>query len=567
MPPPNSLPDPWYYLPNFEFALDWIGQRYADLLQHHERAFIDEFGRMPRPAKALLVRMIMRKGDLFRLSKLRCVEIGDTQEAVQDIMANGWVDAAPLIDIQELCSLLTKKEVALLFGAELERAGLLSSTKATQLAHLQTQHVDAQTSPDWLAGGADAPLDCAALATDCIYKVNVGPLCERFRLMFFGNLRQDWTEFVLADLGMFRYEPVPFPLSSRAFQTSLEVDDYTHLHRCKEQLEQHSGRDDLAGILQAVPSNPYDNAWLETRRAKLLFQIGRHLERHEAWNEALDCYERSIAPGARARRVRVLDRAGHHEAAWKLAVDIAAAPAHEAEAQCIQRMMPRLRRRCGHAAAQRSVGAPLARDDLTLPAPAIAERVESEVLRHLWQPDAPAYYVENTLINSLFGLLCWDAIFAAIPGAFFHPFQQGPADLARSDFTLRRQAAFDTALAKLSSQRYIDAISTNFYAKQGIQSPFVAWHVMTPELLQQALHCIPATHLEAIFRRLLLDVHGNRSGLPDLIQFWPDERRYRMVEVKGPGDRLQDNQIRWLEFCHARNIPVSVCYVKRELAA
>jgi hypothetical protein len=86
-------------------------------------------------------------------------------------------------------------------------------------------------------------------------------------------------------------------------------------------------------------------------------------------------------------------------------------------------------------------------------------------------------------------------------------------------------------------------------------------------LLQHALHCIPATHLEAIFRRLLLDVHGNRSGLPDLIQFWPDERRYRMVEVKGPGDRLQDNQIRWLDFCHARDIPVSVCYVKRELAA
>ena len=33
----------------------------------------------------------------------------------------------------------------------------------------------------------------------------VGDLCERLRLMFFGNLRQDWSEFVLADLGVFKY--------------------------------------------------------------------------------------------------------------------------------------------------------------------------------------------------------------------------------------------------------------------------------------------------------------------------------------------------------------------------
>jgi hypothetical protein len=34
-----------------------------------------------------------------------------------------------------------------------------------------------------------------------------------------------------------------------------------------------------------------------------------------------------------------------------------------------------------------------------------------------------------------------------------------------------------------------------------------------------------------------------------------------LIEVKGPGDRLQDNQIRWLSFCVAREIPVCVCKV------
>lgn len=31
-------------------------------------------------------------------------------------------------------------------------------------------------------------------------------LCDRLRLMFFGNLHQDWSEFVLADLGIYTYE-------------------------------------------------------------------------------------------------------------------------------------------------------------------------------------------------------------------------------------------------------------------------------------------------------------------------------------------------------------------------
>ncbi len=32
--------------------------------------------------------------------------------------------------------------------------------------------------------------------------------------------------------------------------------------------------------------------------------------------------------------------------------------------------------------------------------------------------------------------------------------------------------------------------------------------------------------------------------------------------MKGPGDRLQDNQRRLLEFCVSHQMPVSVCYVR-----
>ena len=55
---------------------------------------------------------------------------------------------------------------------------------------------------------------------------------------------------------------------------------------------------------------------------------------------------------------------------------------------------------------------------------------------------------------------------------------------------------------------------------------------------------------------------GGFIGLPDLVRFWPDERRYELVEVKAPGDQLQDNQIRWLAYCRQHGLPVRVCHVQ-----
>lgn len=180
----------------------------------------------------------------------------------------------------------------------------------------------------------------------------------------------------------------------------------------------------------------------------------------------------------------------------------------------------------------------------------------------LHQDTAPIHYVENALINSLFGLLCWQAIFEPVPGAFFHPYQNRPADLLTPDFCRARSVLLDGLLTQLDTGEYLATIRHNYRAKQGLQSPFVYWAALDEDLLEQALSCVPAAHLRKLFERLLANIKSNRAGLPDLIQFWPDERRYQMIEVKGPGDRLQDNQIRWLDYCAQHDIPVVVCYVQ-----
>jgi hypothetical protein len=58
------------------------------------------------------------------------------------------------------------------------------------------------------------------------------------------------------------------------------------------------------------------------------------------------------------------------------------------------------------------------------------------------------------------------------------------------------------------------------------------------------------------------DLRSNRSGFPDLVQFWPRSRRYRLIEVKAPGDRLQESQRRCFEFLLSHQVPVSLCRVR-----
>ncbi|MES2150764.1 MAG: VRR-NUC domain-containing protein [Pseudomonadota bacterium] len=545
----NVLDNPFYYLDNFQRVLDWIATRYDDLLVDEERRFIATFGDVPRPARALFVRMVMRKGTLFRASKLNYAEIGCTLDAAQQLLPTGWIVNDPELSLDALFELLSKPELATVFGLSQHQKG---ARKAEQLAALRADFTDQRHFSSWFR---DAP--------DALFEIVVKPLCDRLRLIFFGNLRQDWTEFVLSELGTYRYEAVDFSPSSRGFRQRSDVEHYLELHRCRERVDAGEAP---AGVLRDLPAAKNDNAWLASRRERLLFQIGQQFEKRQAWSEAHQVYARCTLPGARARAIRMLEKDARFDAALALLELAQAAPENEAESMQLQRMAPRLLRRSGRASRPAAPQPPQHRFELVLPLPQHDWWVEGVVRDHLARADAPVHYVENALINGLFGLLCWDAVFAAVPGAFFHPFHHGPADLHSADFVVRRAGAFGRRLAELDSDTYRATILHNFHAKWGVQSPFLAWDALGEALVGQALDCIPAAHLKKWFERILQDIKGNRSGFPDLIQFWPAERRYQMIEVKGPGDRLQDSQLRWIAFCAEQGMPVSVCYLQWETA-
>ena len=581
MPPASavtaSLDDPRYYLANFRFVLDWVVERHGDLLSDAEHAIVARIAALPEAAQALLVRMVMRKGEHFRTACLDYPEIGDTGAALAPLVEAGLVEADPALEPETLFQQLRLPELRRALACEIAAAGLPATTgKAALCEALAPRLAAPRRLVDWWP---EAP--------DCIVRLTVMPTCDRLRLMFFGNLRQDWSAFVLAELGLQHYERVAITADSRAFDHRDELDAYLALHRLRERL---TAGEPVEALHAELPAPLIDNAWLASRHRRLCVALGRQAERDGQGEAALALYRRAgwpeaetaieIGPAAgpekkapvgsveaRIRHLRLQERRGEHAAALALAEPLTASPASEEEAQALERLVPRLRRRLG-------LTPPLTRRvpaherwSLTLP----PGPVEAAVRDHLHDATAPVHYVENALLTGLFGLLCWEAIFAPLPGAFFHPFHQGPADLYREDFVSRRRERFDACLARLDDGTHREAIRATWREKQGLASPFVQWGALDEALLERALACLPAADLRACFERLLEDPKANRAGLPDLIQFRPGapegEPRYRLIEVKGPGDRLQDNQRRWLAFFHARGMPAVVCHVTWQPAA
>ena len=219
----NPLEDPLYYLQNFRQVLQWLGQRYADLLDPDETQFIQQFDSLPQASQALLVRMVMRKGVHFRAGKLNYLEIGCTRAAAEPLLQLGWIDEHCPLSFEALFALLQKGEILAAFKPWIEQP---KGNKADWREGLAAQFPDSRSFAAW----------CPDLA-DTLYSLSVMDLCDRLRLMFFGNLYQDWSEFVLADLGIYTYEKVEICAESRGLRSRDDVLGFLFLHACQQAFE------------------------------------------------------------------------------------------------------------------------------------------------------------------------------------------------------------------------------------------------------------------------------------------------------------------------------------------
>src|SRR5690606_16895876 len=73
---------PTYYLDNFLALINSVHCRYHGILTDEEQGFRDAFLQLPTNAQCLFVRLVSRKGPLFRVDRLSYTEIDDVEGAI-----------------------------------------------------------------------------------------------------------------------------------------------------------------------------------------------------------------------------------------------------------------------------------------------------------------------------------------------------------------------------------------------------------------------------------------------------------------------------------------------------
>jgi hypothetical protein len=538
-----------YYLDNVRTLFEHVARVYGDILDDELADFLGTFAALGEDAQKLAIRLLNRRHDWFRRARLEYAEIGDIDAALEALSDAGLLEVDGDIDYPTLMSLYTKPELLACAGGE----PALARLRRDELEAALLENDEEQFFTRLRAGDRLAHLLCGDRYLQC-------------QMLFFGNLNQSMTDFVLRDLGLFQYENYALDAEHRPYRSTLEIHQHWLLYRLELLFELDDGSDPatLVEMAAMIPDDidPVAPAWRKSER--LRYEIARQLERIGAFDEALAYYRRCTLPPARERIARILDRQGEPRAAVDLCLQIIAAPLDESELQFARGFAARLAQRHAFDAApmedKDEVPHQPASVDLELEPHASVELAVAEHFdgRHA---EERCYYLENSLFNGVLGLLIWDAVFAPVPGAFFNPFQYRPSDFYEPGFCARRRLQLQATWGDVRDNADIRRIvAARWEEKHGLMNPLVNWQALDPEIIDLALERIDHDHWRAIFARILADLRNNRAGFPDLLHF-PPGSGYCLVEVKGPGDSLQKNQQRWMQYFSRHGIPHRIARV------
>ena len=554
-PPPDH-----YYADNLIAVMEGVRRQYGDILTAEESEFGEGVVAMPAQAQRLLARLISRKGPLVRVDSLNFREIDDTAAALTHLVARGFVCWCPAAPVADLARLLTRAELAQCFEDILAAPAASPLAATTNGACAGIRPADAQRRADSpptrsKARKRDYLQWIERSLTDTEVRQRIEPYCpwvaldtdkrlELYRLLFFGDRRRDLSTFVLRDLGLARYPEYELARQRRLFADRAALDAYVALLGLGDHVDALGSTpraDDALPVLEAL-WQPHAHRLFERRRSRILNRLGRGLERTREFDAALACYARSSMAPARERRMRILKRLGDIDAVDRLRRRMRERPFCPQEADFAARFGTRRQRAWPDGT-------------IVLDVPSI-DRVEAAVAAILTADEGHAWHLENALPMGLFGLAYWDWVFAPVDGMFINAFQTAPIDLFWPDFLeARREKCPDPLEADDETLRA--ALLARCRAHRGVANRLVDWRAFDTDTLERLLDGLGMDTVRKLVAFASEDLDNARRGFPDLtVVYGPD--RFEFVEVKGPNDRLRDDQYLWIDRLRAADLPVRV---------
>ncbi|KAJ4814866.1 zinc ion binding/nucleic acid binding/hydrolase [Rhynchospora pubera] len=605
------------YQQNFNLLIEDVMRNHSHLFTDKEILFIGSFKFLSDAAQRLFIRLYTRKGPWFRRSKISYPEITDPPTAAEELKEAGYLYLlqpsnnmkVQECDMENILELLTVAELRETLKTELlkERINctcrkelvkcLLSAYESGNCRNLQKRITERMGTCVRIAHFADE-------------------LLWRVQRLFFLNGEQDLSAFLLVDIGVTKYPNYVCDASHKIFSDrchlleyeeaiqvaqvmdeSLDKNNMKMVERCIEISENYicSAPTEETSLISACVFKPrffscftawwvytkvltlgvsvyererrYEDAirilksllerTRDSRRGYWTLRLSINLEHMGYFNESLLVAEEGIGdPWVRAGSKMALQRRvlrlGKPPRRWKL----------PSFAESVRQNIPEVN------IVGRPVNGGVGEKNLFYGYNGELCGVEELALQYFAEEGGGWHGVhsESGIWMTIFGLLMWDVIFSDVPNAFCSKFQTGPLDLDTDDFYESRKDLIESQLNKIQGGMAEEILITCWELHYGELCRGVNWERHSLSDLRAAVFCMKARSLASICHHLALDYRSWSSGMPDLLlwRFYANSTcgEVKLVEVKGPRDRLSEQQRAWILVLMDCGFNAEVCKVR-----
>jgi DNA polymerase III subunit epsilon len=491
----------FYYHDHFVEMLSFVRTTYGSILTDEHDAFIAGFHSLSKDAQCLLIRMVNRRGAIFNRSLFKYPEISDVDRAAEDLLACGQARTLQAGDYNAFVVCLPKD--VLHRGAKAAgRTDVRSSWAKPKLVEYFLTQVPFEVVAE----------HCGAAGFIALHDTR--PL-EFLLYLYFGKTERDLKNFALRDLGVLRTNK---ETSFQArFADGEEARACFHYSRLLDRLEVKSAAIFQEAVSEIFGGPECPTGYAADLRSRAACQAGQFFEKKGEKELAVQLYRAGTSAECNERLARLLYAVGRKADAEELLRRMIDDPASDGEHVFATDFYARKfgGRRTGSCTELLRAGVTLTVDDTYRGNP------EAGVAGVMRRQGYRVFFAENTLWQTLFGLLFWEELFES--GQLHSSFDWLPHCLKDRSFVRLFDVRIGEKLEAVRTGTALALLLRTIAARWGRPNGVFAWDHVDVDALRLLLAQASGAGLATILRAMCEDFREMRDGFPDLMLAKDDE--------------------------------------------
>ena len=518
-----------YYLAHFRELIEFVTSKCMHLLEPKHSEFISKINQLDEQSQCMLARVYSRKPYLVQAQSLNYEEITSPHQAIYTLKKAGILFEPNEQYYSQLLAHLTKPSLVELLSNYGEQISFKKSAAKGALVDIAREFFKA------------CPQELAPLYSQYVIN-NRSDYYEYFEFLFAGKLSggdvNHQNRFVMRDLGLTATREGHSESLSR-FETLDEAQSNYLLNRYRLAFKNITDESDYVALASQVLVQAAHGAIAVVLKNKLLVRLYRQLKAVDselAFSLLEGCVDDSEAQEI---QIREQYRLGNKEWVKARLEAIIENPLTDdllyfADDFLMRKFNKKTRSR---------LSAMLADTQCVLEIDELYRgEVEQGVNDYYTRQGMAVFNTENTLWQSLFGLVFWHELFIESPYPPCNEFDIYPQVLRLGNFYEAQQTQINERLAQCqTSQALLNLVCKN--AAQYFEQPngLFRWRSNLLEPLEALILNSPIKALIAHLTAMSKHYLQLKDGYPDLMVI--NNGQVHFEEVKAPGDKLRRNQL------------------------